>query len=155
MARESVRFRGFSSTTFTTTTTTTTTTCATPDMTVSVTRMAATSTPGEWGTTPSTGQVSPSHPSPAAAPAHSSAAHFNSTSVHATFTFLFPDSNFVLDTTKPMTVVTQFVTEDGSDSGRLKEIRRQWVQGGKVVANANTNMPGISCCSCSCSCFRC
>jgi cellulose 1,4-beta-cellobiosidase len=42
-------------------------------------------------------------------------------------------SSFQIDTTKPMTVVTQFVTDDGTDNGRLSEVRRYWKQGGKVI----------------------
>lgn len=41
-----------------------------------------------------------------------------------------------VDPTKKMTVVTQFTTDDGTDSGSLKEIRRLYVQGGKVIQNA-------------------
>ena len=57
--------------------------------------------------------------------------------------FYGPGGDFTLDTTKPMTVVTQFITDDGTDSGRLAEIRRVWVQGGTVIQNADTNMPGL------------
>ena len=35
---------------------------------------------------------------------------------------------FTLDTTQPFTVVTQFITSDGTDSGDLVEIRRSFVQ---------------------------
>ena len=41
--------------------------------------------------------------------------------------------DFAVDTTKPMTVVTQFITEDGTDAGDLKEIRRLYVQNGAVI----------------------
>jgi cellulose 1,4-beta-cellobiosidase len=44
-------------------------------------------------------------------------------------TFWGSGSNFAIDTTKPMTVVTQFVTADGTDTGALKEIRRFYKQG--------------------------
>jgi len=57
--------------------------------------------------------------------------------------FYGPGSEFVLDTTKPFTVVTQFLTDDGTDNGNLVEMRRVWVQDGKVIPNAMTNMPGI------------
>lgn len=36
-------------------------------------------------------------------------------------------SNFQIDTSKPFTVVTQFITEDGTDTGDLKEIKRLYV----------------------------
>lgn len=42
-------------------------------------------------------------------------------------------SGFQLDTTKKITVVTQFITSDHTDSGDLVEIRRVWVQDGKVI----------------------
>jgi len=48
-----------------------------------------------------------------------------------------------VDTTKPFTVVTQFITADGSDNGDLSEIRRIYVQNGKVIPNSQTNYPGI------------
>ncbi|CAI6097429.1 unnamed protein product [Clonostachys chloroleuca] len=47
-------------------------------------------------------------------------------------TFYGPGSNFVVDTTKKVTVVTQFHTSGGS----LSEIRRLYVQDGKVIANS-------------------
>jgi len=48
-----------------------------------------------------------------------------------------------VDTKKPMTVVTQFITKDGTDNGDLSEIRRIWVQNGKVIKNAATNVSGL------------
>merc|ERR1712139_740944 len=41
--------------------------------------------------------------------------------------------DFVIDTTKPFTIVTQFITSDGTDAGDLTDIRRKYVQGGKVI----------------------
>jgi cellulose 1,4-beta-cellobiosidase len=52
-------------------------------------------------------------------------------------TFFGPGSNFKVDSTKPMTVVTQFISSDGTDNGDLVEMRRLYVQNGKVIANAN------------------
>jgi len=49
--------------------------------------------------------------------------------------FFGPGSEYAVDTTKKFTVVTQFITTDGTDTGDLKEIRRQYVQGGKVIEN--------------------
>eukprot|EP00405_Crypthecodinium_cohnii_P017022 CAMPEP_0206447000 /NCGR_PEP_ID=MMETSP0324_2-20121206/16501_1 /ASSEMBLY_ACC=CAM_ASM_000836 /TAXON_ID=2866 /ORGANISM="Crypthecodinium cohnii, Strain Seligo" /LENGTH=466 /DNA_ID=CAMNT_0053915639 /DNA_START=119 /DNA_END=1519 /DNA_ORIENTATION=+ len=45
-------------------------------------------------------------------------------------------AGFDLDTTKPMTVVTQFITEDGTDSGKLTDIKRFYVQDGRVIENS-------------------
>lgn len=49
-----------------------------------------------------------------------------------------------IDTTKPLTVVTQFVTSDNTASGDLVEIRRKYVQGGKVWDQPVSNVAGIS-----------
>merc|ERR1712187_874143 len=51
---------------------------------------------------------------------------------------------FEVDTTRPITVVTQFLTTDGTDTGDLAEIRRFYVQGGKVIAHANSSILGAS-----------
>ena len=40
---------------------------------------------------------------------------------------------FAVDTTKPMTQVTQFLTTDGTDDGDLFEIRRFYVQDGRII----------------------
>jgi len=52
-------------------------------------------------------------------------------------------SDFEVDSTHPMTVITQFVTTDGTDQGDLAEIRRLYVQGGKLIAHANSTVPGV------------
>lgn len=49
-----------------------------------------------------------------------------------------------IDTTKKFTVVTQFVTSDGTDSGTLTEIRRKYVQGGTVIDNSVSKISGIT-----------
>lgn len=54
-----------------------------------------------------------------------------------------PGSNFDVDSSKPVTVVTQFVTADNTDSGDLTEIRRFYLQDGKKIANAKTNLDGV------------
>jgi cellulose 1,4-beta-cellobiosidase len=41
--------------------------------------------------------------------------------------------DFKVDSQKMMTVVTQFITHDNSDSGEVVEIRRKYVQDGKVI----------------------
>eukprot|EP00441_Pelagodinium_beii_P005771 CAMPEP_0197705576 /NCGR_PEP_ID=MMETSP1338-20131121/126511_1 /TAXON_ID=43686 ORGANISM="Pelagodinium beii, Strain RCC1491" /NCGR_SAMPLE_ID=MMETSP1338 /ASSEMBLY_ACC=CAM_ASM_000754 /LENGTH=1321 /DNA_ID=CAMNT_0043289485 /DNA_START=186 /DNA_END=4151 /DNA_ORIENTATION=- len=48
-------------------------------------------------------------------------------------TFYGKGPEFTINTLKPMTVVTQFLTHDGTDTGDLSEIRRFYVQDGKVV----------------------
>ncbi|KAF8603422.1 cellobiohydrolase I-II [Ceratobasidium sp. AG-I] len=49
-----------------------------------------------------------------------------------------------VNTSTKMTVVTQFITADGTATGALKEIRRIYVQGGKVIQNSKTNISGMS-----------
>merc|ERR1719263_2426430 len=53
-------------------------------------------------------------------------------------TFYGKGSKYTIDTSKPMTIVTQFLTHDGTDDGRLTEIRRIWKQDGKVVQNTRS-----------------
>ncbi|KAF7353357.1 Glucanase [Mycena sanguinolenta] len=53
-------------------------------------------------------------------------------------TFLGPGKT--VDTNSKFTVVTQFIATGGT----LTEIRRLYVQNGKVITNSNTNIPGIS-----------
>jgi cellulose 1,4-beta-cellobiosidase len=45
-----------------------------------------------------------------------------------------------LDSTQKMTVVTQFITTDGSDNGDLKEVKRLYVQNGRVIENSKVNL---------------
>ena len=58
--------------------------------------------------------------------------------------FFGPSSNYSIDSTKPFTVVTQFITSDGTDNGDLTEIRRLWVQNGKVMNSNNVTVGGQS-----------
>ncbi|KAL8276576.1 hypothetical protein RQP46_010999 [Phenoliferia psychrophenolica] len=54
--------------------------------------------------------------------------------------FFGPD--MTVDTSKVMTVVTQFVTSDNTSTGTLSEIRRLYVQDGTVIGNSVTsNLP--------------
>ncbi|KAF7941787.1 uncharacterized protein EAE97_006624 [Botrytis byssoidea] len=47
-----------------------------------------------------------------------------------------------VDTNKVFTVVTQFITNDGTASGTLKEIRRFYVQNGVVIPNSQSTIAG-------------
>jgi len=47
--------------------------------------------------------------------------------------FYGPGSGFKVDTTKPVTVITQFITTDGTDTGVIKEIRRVFRQNGQTI----------------------
>mmetsp|Transcript_61396 Transcript_61396/g.190308 ORF Transcript_61396/g.190308 Transcript_61396/m.190308 type:complete len:650 (+) Transcript_61396:68-2017(+) len=54
-------------------------------------------------------------------------------------------SNFKVDSSKPITVVTQFLTHDGTDTGDLVEIRRLYVQDGKLINNSKVkNLDGFA-----------
>lgn len=57
-------------------------------------------------------------------------------------TFYGPGANFTIDTSKTITVVTQFITTDGTANGDLSEIRRLWVQNGKVIKSNNVTVGG-------------
>lgn len=50
----------------------------------------------------------------------------------------------IVDTSSKMTVVTQFITSDGTDSGTLSEIKRLYVQNGKVIANSASDVSGVT-----------
>ncbi|KAG8628463.1 hypothetical protein KVT40_004336 [Elsinoe batatas] len=50
----------------------------------------------------------------------------------------------ILNTQQKMTVVTQFITTDGTNTGALKEIRRIYVQNGKVYQNSKVNIQGLA-----------
>mmetsp|Transcript_14174 Transcript_14174/g.33799 ORF Transcript_14174/g.33799 Transcript_14174/m.33799 type:complete len:684 (+) Transcript_14174:57-2108(+) len=52
--------------------------------------------------------------------------------------------DFTIDTTKKITVVTQFITADGTDTGDLSEIRRIYVQDGKSMQNSVASLLGSS-----------
>jgi hypothetical protein len=52
-------------------------------------------------------------------------------------------SSFTVDSTQKFSVVTQFLTDDGTDSGTLSEIKRFYVQNGNVIENAYTKLSGL------------
>ncbi|KAF5325254.1 hypothetical protein D9619_009695 [Psilocybe cf. subviscida] len=56
----------------------------------------------------------------------------------------FYGEGMTVDTSKKFTVVTQFITDSGTASGTLKEIRRLYVQNGQVIQNSKVNVPGMS-----------
>lgn len=58
-------------------------------------------------------------------------------------TFFGPGAGFQIDTTKPFTVVTQFITSDKTASGTLVEIKRLFKQNGNVVENPTINIAGV------------
>ena len=56
----------------------------------------------------------------------------------------FLGKGLTVDTSKPFTVVTQFLTTDGTSSGNLNEIRRFYVQNGQVIPNSFSSIAGIT-----------
>lgn len=52
--------------------------------------------------------------------------------------------SFTVDTTRKFTVVTQFITDSGTSSGNLQEIRRLYIQDGKLIQNAPASTGGNS-----------
>merc|ERR1711982_209174 len=44
--------------------------------------------------------------------------------------FFGPGSEFEVDSTKPITVTTQFITNDGTDTGKLVEVKQFYTQDG-------------------------
>ncbi|PIA90764.1 putative 1,4-beta-D-glucan cellobiohydrolase A [Cercospora beticola] len=48
-----------------------------------------------------------------------------------------------IDTRQKMTVITQFITTDGTDNGQLKEIRRIYKQGNRVIQNSVSDLQGV------------
>jgi cellulose 1,4-beta-cellobiosidase len=49
-----------------------------------------------------------------------------------------------VDTNSKMTVVTQFITSDNTATGTLSEIKRIYVQNGKVIANSASDVSGVT-----------
>jgi len=49
-----------------------------------------------------------------------------------------------VDTTKPFTIVTQFLTSDNTSTGTLTEIRRLYVQNGVVIQNSQSTVAGVT-----------
>jgi hypothetical protein len=52
--------------------------------------------------------------------------------------------NYTINTLKPFTVVTQFLTKNNASSGTLNEIRRLYIQNGKVIENAKETFEGAT-----------
>lgn len=53
-------------------------------------------------------------------------------------------TGFTVNSRKTVTVVTQFITEGNTDDGDLIDIRRFYVQGGKVIPNSNISIAGVT-----------
>lgn len=55
----------------------------------------------------------------------------------------FYGPGMTVDSSKPVTVVTQFITDDGTSSGTLSEIKRYYVQDGNVYAQPDATISGL------------
>ena len=49
---------------------------------------------------------------------------------------------FTVDTSRKFTVVTQFITHDGTDNGDVVEVKRKYVQDGKVIDTPKVSIAG-------------
>ena len=56
----------------------------------------------------------------------------------------FYGPGMTVDTKSPFTVVTQFLTDDGTSTGTLSEIKRFYVQNGKVIGQPQSTVAGVS-----------
>ena len=56
----------------------------------------------------------------------------------------FYGAGLTVDTSKPFTVVTQFISTDGTATGDLKEIKRFYVQGGTTIENSDSSVSGVT-----------
>merc|ERR1712185_774846 len=59
-----------------------------------------------------------------------------------THDFFGPGSDFQIDSTKPVTVTTQFITNDGTDHGKLTEVRQFYQQDGKIIEHPSYTVNG-------------
>ncbi|CAN8099248.1 unnamed protein product [Discula destructiva] len=55
----------------------------------------------------------------------------------------FYGAGLTVDTSKPFTVVTQFLTDDGTATGTLTEIKRFYKQNGKLIPNSVSKIAGV------------
>ena len=57
-------------------------------------------------------------------------------------TFFGVGASFAIDSSQPFTVVTQFITNDNTDTGTLVAIRRLYRQGGRTVPLPTVSVGG-------------
>jgi len=56
--------------------------------------------------------------------------------------FYGPGPDFKIDSLKPVTVTTQFLTDDGTDSGTINEVKQFYTQGGKTIEHPMYSVNG-------------
>jgi len=59
-----------------------------------------------------------------------------------THDFFGPGPSFQIDSTKPVTVTTQFITNDGTDHGKLTEVRQFYQQEGRTIEHPQYTVNG-------------
>jgi len=57
--------------------------------------------------------------------------------------FYGPGPEYEVNTLKPFTIVTQFITVDGTDDGDMSEIRRIYYQDGRKIENSKATLKGL------------
>ena len=57
-------------------------------------------------------------------------------------TFYGPGSKYKIDTTKPVTVTTQFITADGIDTDKLTEAMQFYIQNGRTIEHPKYSLNG-------------
>ncbi|KAG7395037.1 hypothetical protein PHYBOEH_004364 [Phytophthora boehmeriae] len=57
--------------------------------------------------------------------------------------FYGPGKQFEIDSTRPFTVITQFVTDDNTEKGELVEIRRLYKQDDRLIKNPGSTWPTL------------
>merc|ERR1712100_395331 len=56
--------------------------------------------------------------------------------------FFGPGSEFQVDSTQPITVTTQFITDDNTDTGKLVEVEQFYSQNGKTIEHPSYKVNG-------------
>lgn len=56
----------------------------------------------------------------------------------------FYGKGMTVDTSKKFTVITQFITNTGTASGTLSDIKRFYIQDGKVIPNSQSTIAGVT-----------
>merc|ERR1719230_2079757 len=56
--------------------------------------------------------------------------------------FWGPGSDFAVDSSQPVQVTTQFITDDGTDNGKLTEVKQFYTQNGKTIEHPSYTVNG-------------
>jgi cellulose 1,4-beta-cellobiosidase len=58
--------------------------------------------------------------------------------------FFGPGADFQIDSTQPLQVTTQFITEDGTDTGKLVQVKQLYMQNGKTIEHPEYTVNGMT-----------